>query len=222
MSFYPQLISLYKLLARQSIYSFLRNEIVAMPVSARVLIVGAGGECEVLLRQIGRSKGLQFESIDIDPARKPTNVGDVHSYCFQSDTFDAIVIAEVLEHLSEPRQAITNLTSALKSGGKIIITVPFIFPIHDQPRDYFRYTIFGLKDLLRDFRDLEIIKKDNWPESTFISLSRLIFSPKKQNVFLGVVFLFLYLLLFPVLKVMGSLFADDSITSGYLISAVKP
>ena len=222
MSFYLQVIKLYKLLARKSIYSFLRKEVITLPDGARVLIVGAGGECEALLRDVGTSKALRFESIDIDPARGPTNVGDVQTYCYQSDTFDAIVIAEVLEHLPEPRQAITNLIGALKSGGKIIITVPFIFPIHDQPRDYFRYTFFGLKELLREFCDLKISKKDQWPEVIFILLARLIFSPRKQNVCVGMMFLFLYLLLFPILKVLGVLFPDDSLTSGYLISAVKP
>jgi hypothetical protein len=37
----------------------------------------------------------------------------------------------------------------LAPGGKLILTVPFIWHIHEEPRDFFRYSRYGLEYLLK-------------------------------------------------------------------------
>lgn len=221
MSLFPYIVKLYKFLARSQMRSFLKKEVAVLPISGRVLIVGAGGDCESVIRQAGKSNLLQFETIDIDPNRKPTIIGDVHTFSFTKNFFDAIIVSEVIEHFKDPRIGVCNLYRSLKSGGRIIASVPFIFPTHDLPADYFRYTSSGLKELFDNFNDLKILKKNNWPEAILVLLSRLIFSPRKRTVCIGTLFLFLYFILLPLLRLIGYLFPDDSITSGYLINAVK-
>lgn len=61
--------------------------------------------------------------------------------------FDSAVCNAVLEHLEEPGKAIAECCRVLKPGGHAIYTVPFIWHVHEEPRDFFRYTKFGLKYL---------------------------------------------------------------------------
>jgi SAM-dependent methyltransferase len=48
------------------------------------------------------------------------------------ETFDAIVISEVLEHLEEPRRALEALVRHLREGGRIFINVPVNSPAPDH------------------------------------------------------------------------------------------
>jgi len=51
----------------------------------------------------------------------------------------------VMEHLYEPQTMLNEAYRILKSGGNILITVPFQWWVHEAPHDYFRYTPYGLK-----------------------------------------------------------------------------
>jgi SAM-dependent methyltransferase len=72
------------------------------------------------------------------------------------ERFNTVICAEVLEHVSHPPIALETLWWFLKPGGKLIITVPFAFPIHNFPDDYWRFAPSGLKLLLADagFEDI--------------------------------------------------------------------
>ncbi len=47
----------------------------------------------------------------------------------------------------------------LKPGGKLILTVPFLGRLHEEPFDYYRYTRYGLRHLLEKggFEVVEIV-----------------------------------------------------------------
>jgi SAM-dependent methyltransferase len=61
---------------------------------------------------------------------------------------DTLLMTSVLEHLEEPERAVTEAFRLLRPGGHLILTAPFIWPIHEPPRDFFRYSPFGLRHLL--------------------------------------------------------------------------
>ena len=67
---------------------------------------------------------------------------------FCSESLNSIIMNEVLEHVFEPRKLLSEIYRVLKPGGKVLITVPFIWDEHEQPYDFARYTSFGLKYLL--------------------------------------------------------------------------
>lgn len=81
---------------------------------------------------------------------RPQVFGDAHALPFPSSRLDCILLLDVLEHLPEPDQCMAEIRRVLKPGGLLIIQVPFIYPIHDKPLDYQRWTLFGLRRLLRD------------------------------------------------------------------------
>jgi hypothetical protein len=67
-----------------------------------------------------------------------------------SHRYDTILLFEVLEHVSNPFQAISNLRTLLKPAGSIHITTPFNFRIHGPLPDNWRFTEHGLRQLLSD------------------------------------------------------------------------
>jgi SAM-dependent methyltransferase len=54
---------------------------------------------------------------------------------------------DVLEHLEEPSDAIAEAKRILKPGGFAIYTVPFFWHLHEAPRDFYRYSKYGLQYL---------------------------------------------------------------------------
>lgn len=61
--------------------------------------------------------------------------------------FDSAVCTAVLEHLEEPEQALRECYRVLKPEGIAIYSVPFIWHLHEEPRDFYRYSKYGLKYL---------------------------------------------------------------------------
>ena len=57
-------------------------------------------------------------------ARAGTVRGDAYALPFDDDSFDAVVAAEVLEHLPEDERAMAELVRVLRPGGQIAVTVP--------------------------------------------------------------------------------------------------
>jgi SAM-dependent methyltransferase len=68
---------------------------------------------------------------------------------FRDGAFDAAVCSAVLEHLEEPEQALRECFRLLKPGGVAAYTVPFIWHVHEAPRDFYRYSRFGMEYLLK-------------------------------------------------------------------------
>ena len=61
---------------------------------------------------------------------------------------NTVVSFQVLEHLREPQTMLDEAFRILRAGGRIVITVPFQWWIHEQPHDYFRFTRYGLEYML--------------------------------------------------------------------------
>lgn len=68
---------------------------------------------------------------------------------FRSAAFDAALCFQVLEHVPEPLDLLMEARRVLKPGGHLILTAPHIWNLHEQPHDYFRYTLYGLQHLFR-------------------------------------------------------------------------
>lgn len=57
---------------------------------------------------------------------------------------DTVILSEVMEHLAQPDVVWAEMHRILRPGGCALISVPFLYPIHEAPHDYFRYTRFSL------------------------------------------------------------------------------
>lgn len=82
---------------------------------------------------------------------------------FKKNTFDTLLSTQVLEHVSDPKKAIQEMGRVLKPGGIIIISAPMTWPLHEEPYDFFRYTLHGLRHLMQksNFDILDEIPRGN-------------------------------------------------------------
>ena len=63
--------------------------------------------------------------------------GDVINLGYKPETFDVVIFLDVVEHLSDPEQALRNLYKLLKSGGRLIVSTPQpeLFPYKICPQN---------------------------------------------------------------------------------------
>lgn len=127
---------------------------------------------------------------------------------------DLVLCTEVLEHVREPRKVIDELYRILKKGGTLICTTPMVWPVHEAPNDYYRFTNFGLEYLLRQsgFRDIAVLPSNGY----FYTMLQLSVIPLKGKPWMPLVFLV------NVLGYMvGRLERNRNLTLVYHVSAVK-
>lgn len=123
--------------------------------------------------------------VDIDKNRKPDMIVDVHHMeVFADNTFDCILCTEVLEHCYAPWIAADEMFRVLKPGGILLLSTRFVYPLHDTPYDYYRFTKYGLKMLFNNYRILEL-REEAAPEETMgVLYQRLAFQTKTKLPFL--------------------------------------
>ena len=128
--------SMSKKCSRKGLYEYLAFEYSCISSGAEVLSIGAGGKVNELLESYAKKNNFHFVTFDIDESRKPNIIGDLCDYDFGESKYDVVVMSEVLEHLYAPHLGIKSVYNILKPKGKLILTTPFILPLHDRPYDY--------------------------------------------------------------------------------------
>lgn len=68
---------------------------------------------------------------------------------FAANSFDTVVCTEVIEHVADPWRLMEEVARVLVSGGHLILSAPFVHPLHEEPYDFFRFTHFGVQYLLK-------------------------------------------------------------------------
>lgn len=113
-----------------------------------VLDIGCGKRWpEGLLPKSHRYFGLDYPETAAWYETKPDVFGDAEALPFAARSIDTVLMLDVLEHLPQPRRALSEARRCLRENGVLILIVPFLYPIHDEPRDYRRWTLNGLRQL---------------------------------------------------------------------------
>ena len=211
-----------KRLTRKGLYEFLEREYARIGPDQEVLTVGAGGSINKLLGRHARERPFRVVSLDIDPSRGPDLVGDLCLHDFGGRRFDVAVLGEVLEHTHSPHLALANVREALVDGGRLILTTPFVFPIHNRPIDYYRFTRYGLEFLLREFEDVRVVERNSWAEAINVLQTRLYKEPGTAARLASPLFLLTAYLKLPMVWVLGRLIRTDFMTTGYVTTANRP
>jgi SAM-dependent methyltransferase len=97
--------------------------------SSRVLDLGCGrgGVVELWWRDVKLAAGLDPDVPSLSEHRAPgmpTVRGVAEHIPFAGETFDLVVCVWVLEHLKDPRQALSEVRRVLRSGGHFIFVTP--------------------------------------------------------------------------------------------------
>ena len=116
-----------------------------------VLDIGCGDRwAEAALPPNATYLGLHYpNTVELGYRGRPDLFADAHQLPLAEESIDTALIMDVLEHLLEPDVALEEIRRTLKPAGVIIVQVPFLYPLHDEPYDFQRWTIHGLKLLLR-------------------------------------------------------------------------
>ena len=102
------------------------------------------------------TKNSNYILTNIEPSsKKNINYLDATNMNLDDSSVDTFIIENTLEHIYDYQKVILNCYKKLKKDGLVIIIVPFNYPYHGAPSDFFRFTDPGLRILLKDF---EIIK----------------------------------------------------------------
>jgi len=81
----------------------------------------------------------------------------------ESGTIDCVLCVETLEHVKDSCGFVAEISRSLRSGGRVIITVPFCARWHFVPHDYWRFTPSGFATLFENsgLVDLKVYARGN-------------------------------------------------------------
>ena len=119
--------------------------VIEQHIHGKCLDAGAG-------RTAYKTKLLQkaYEVISLDWQQREVLdcSGSVMELPFQDQAFDSVFCSQVLEHVPSPEKVLQEFHRCLKPGGTLVISVPHLAYLHNEPHDYFRYTKHGLRAVL--------------------------------------------------------------------------
>ncbi|MBN9410992.1 MAG: class I SAM-dependent methyltransferase [Burkholderiales bacterium] len=106
--------------------------------------------------------GAQYVGLDIDtPTTRARGLADVFydglAFPVPDADFECVLCSQVLEHVFTPDDFLSEIYRVMQPGGRLLLTVPFVWDEHEQPYDFARYSSFGLRALLErnGFRVIE-------------------------------------------------------------------
>ncbi len=142
--------------------------------------------------------GLDFPDGAYAVAREPDLTWDGTTMPLDDASVNCALATEVLEHCPDPDAMLSEVCRVLKPGGVFVFTVPFLWPLHDEPYDFFRYTPYALERLLSKagFIDIELQPLGGWDAS----LAQMLGLWVRRRPMAGWKRLMLSLLVLPVVK----------------------
>jgi SAM-dependent methyltransferase len=127
--------------SRNRVGRFMQNEECRSPRGFRINIGCGDQRFKVKTFNLDLITGMQ---VDIQ--------GDLLCLPIKDNSVDTIVCTGVIEHVCDPNSAVKEIHRVLKSGGCAFIETPFMQTYHVSPKDFYRWTPDGLRQLFRNFR----------------------------------------------------------------------
>lgn len=115
-------------------------------LSGRVLDLGCGNRPYQSLLVHAQT----YVGYDLDYQHThPQVAGRAETLPFASRSFDGVLSTQVLEHVREPWTMLEEIARVLRPSGRVILSAPQAWRLHEEPHDYYRYTRYGLAHLLQ-------------------------------------------------------------------------
>lgn len=155
--------------ARFHLDRFAAQAAASLPAGALMLDAGAGDS--PYRRHFAH---VTYEASDgcVRPAHQYQHVQyvcDLTAIPVEDSRYDLVLCTQVLEHVPRPLEALRELHRVLKPGGKLWISAPLYFEEHEIPYDFYRYTQYGWKHLMKE-AGFDIERMD-WVQGYFGTLA---------------------------------------------------
>ena len=111
----------------------------------KVLEIGIGGDKELPSENFKYFPATNYYTMDVCREYKPTYVGDITSMPFDDNTYDLLICTQTLEHVWDTRKALAECYRVLKPGGRLLVDMPWQYPYHTDPDDYWRISHTALR-----------------------------------------------------------------------------
>jgi len=120
----------------------------------RVLIIGVGtvGPGVQLLLD---HPGIKVIETDVSLSPHIHMICDAHDIPFRDATFSAVLVQNVLEHVADPFQCVSEIHRVLQPDGRVFASTPFMQSVHMGAYDFMRFTHLGHRRLFRRFEEIE-------------------------------------------------------------------
>jgi SAM-dependent methyltransferase len=195
-----------------------RNRFVrSFPPGARLLNLGAGF----------RPSPRGFLAMDREALAGIDVAGDMEALPLRDGSVDGILCETVLEHVPSARTAFAEIARVLKPGGRMFLTLPFLWPYHASPHDYRRWTSSGVRGDLSGFDVLEL-GLSGGPTTTLVNVAHE-WLAITLSFGIAALYRILYLALMPLLfpfkwldLVVGRLPNAEKIGALFYVEARKP
>lgn len=137
----------------------------AQPYARGIMLdVGCGTRRyeSIFRRSVDEYIGLDWP--EIENRAYPDVVGDAMCIPFMTGSIDTILATELMEHLPSPQIFLAEVARVIRNNGVLILSVPFMEPLHEEPRDYYRFTPYSLRVLLEQngFSIRQLWNKGGW------------------------------------------------------------
>ncbi|HLD10923.1 MAG TPA: class I SAM-dependent methyltransferase [Candidatus Nanoarchaeia archaeon] len=149
------------------------------------------------------------------PGAKPDIIGNALDIPLKNNSVDSVFSSQVLEHVPNPKKMVDEVYRVLKRDGVCILTTHMAQVLHGEPHDYFRFTEYGLKELFKNFKYVEI--KPNGGALLAIFQFFIFAIDEKFPIISKPLVIFLNLMI----KQLDKIFFDKRFTINYLVYAIK-
>ncbi len=159
-------IEIYHALSQK--YSLIKN-LSQKYFKENILDVGCG---RMPYRKLLEEHNINYTGVDIanDVYQKentPDYFWDGKTLPFENDIFQNAMLIEILEHVPDTKNILNEVYRILKKDGYLLITVPFLWNLHDIPHDEYRFTPYAIKRVLveSNFEIISIEAFGGWKAS---------------------------------------------------------
>ena len=206
---------------------------IARSLCGRILDIGCGNRVmESLLAPETDYLGLDYPPTHAKGyTGHPDLFGDGQCLPFRDAHFDNVLALDVLEHLSQPDRCVREAARVLRNGGQLIVQTPFLYPLHDMPHDFQRWTLPGLEVLLKQ-AGFQIVERHIFgaPSETAAALTAIALAKAGLNSLQyhspAMLLLPLFAASIPLVNLLGWLLTrllpvDDFMPLGYRLTCIK-
>jgi hypothetical protein len=136
---------------------FYNTEFVSLIKDKTVLELGSGN-CPIY--PLIAMHANQYTTLDWPNSQHSTDyidiTHDLNTDILLDKFYDVIVAFDVMEHIYNVDTFLNTISKNLSKDGLTVISIPFLYWIHEDPHDYNRFTKFYLKRKLSEFGFVQV------------------------------------------------------------------